>query len=113
MKLTPLSIAVRMMRVANSSSMYLKPRCQPPRPIRETFTPDWPSVRTGISEFDPVCDIVSTLYNLLFDDVVLQCRNKRENLTFFFLRHFELIERRGEMFSRGVPVGVCNAESRM
>src|SRR6185369_4505355 len=110
MKLMPLSIAVRMMRVANSSSIYLNPRCQPPRPIKETLTPVRPSVRTGISEFDSVCDIVSTLYNLLLDDVVLQCRNKRENLTFFFLRDFELGERRGEMFGRGVPIGVCNPE---
>src|SRR5688500_12453500 len=51
MKLMPLSIALRMMRILNSSSMDLKPRCQPPRPINETSIPVRPRRRFGISEF--------------------------------------------------------------
>src|SRR4026208_2176075 len=47
----------------------------------------------------------------LLDDVVLQRRDKREDLAFLFIRHFELIKRRGEMFGSGVPVSVCDPES--
>jgi hypothetical protein len=44
MKLTPLSMAVRMMRMA-SSSLAERPMWPPPMPIADTFSPVRPSVR--------------------------------------------------------------------
>src|SRR5690242_11914464 len=63
MKLMPLSMAVRMMRMASSSAMCLKPRCQPPRPINETFIPVRPSIRVGTGAFESdFSDIVPPLF---------------------------------------------------
>src|SRR3954463_12522109 len=52
MKLMPRSMALRTMRNASGSSTYFRPRCHPPRPTRDTFSPVLPSVRYGISECD-------------------------------------------------------------
>src|SRR6185503_7848531 len=58
-------------------------------------------------------DFVKAVTSLLLDDVVLQRRDEGEDFSFFFLGHFELIERGGEMFRGGVPVCVGDAEARM
>ena len=47
MKLMPSSIAVRTMRRLSFSSTCLRPRCQPPSPIDDTFSPVRPRTRRG------------------------------------------------------------------
>src|ERR1051325_3013458 len=59
------------------------------------------------------CASLWLIQKLLLDNVLLQTSYEREELTLLFLRHFELIERGGEMPGCGVPVCLCDAESRV
>src|SRR5439155_15669612 len=49
-KLMPRSMAVRTMRRLSCLSTFLRPMCQPPRPMADTRSPVWPRTRYGISD---------------------------------------------------------------
>ena len=48
MKVMPPSIAARTIRMLSGSSTFLRPRCQPPSPMADTFSPVFPRIRYGI-----------------------------------------------------------------
>src|SRR5689334_25050329 len=48
---------------------------------------------------------------LFLYDVLLQSRHKRQHFAFFFLRHFELVERSDEVLGGGIPIGFRDAEA--
>src|SRR5215472_4699770 len=49
----------------------------------------------------------------LLDDILLQRRNRSEDLVLLLRRHAELVEGTDEIFDRGIPVRFADAQSRV
>jgi len=64
MKLMPRSIASRTIRMLSCSSNFLRPRCQPPRPMAETCSLVLPRTRYGISPCTVLFAMISSLSEL-------------------------------------------------
>src|SRR5438093_12253848 len=62
MKVMPPSTALRTMRMLSFSSTFLRPRCQPPRPIADTCSPVRPRILSGTFLFASACGMSHPRY---------------------------------------------------